>query len=127
MTAPRGSRRLVRTIVCGYTLDELPVSWLRVFHRLEREVAKAGLRIRVELSPLERLPERFEVLVVHPSLVERAQALRTGALIVPATRDRAQAAVDELMLQLAGGTSLHAEHVGVGEPRIVVHRGSDVL
>jgi hypothetical protein len=127
VTASRGSRRLVRTIVCGYTLDELPVSWLRVFHRLEREVGRAGLRIRVQLAPLEQLPERFEVLVVHPSLRERAEALRTGARIIPATRERAQAAVDEVMRELESEGSLYAERVAPGEPKIVVHRGSDVL
>ncbi len=126
MTTSRSARRLVRTIVCAYTRDELPVSWLRVFHRLEREVAKAGLRIRVRLSPLEGLPESFEVLVVHPSLRARAEALGTGARIFTATREGAQHAVDQLMGELENG-ELYAERVKGGEPRIIVHRGSDVL
>ncbi len=127
MTTSQSARRLVRTIVCVYTRDELPVSWLRVFHRLEREVAKAGLRVRVRLSPLEGLPESFEVLVVHPSLRARAAALGTGARIVTATREGAQVAIDEIMLELERGELLYAERVTGGEPRIMVHRGPDVL
>ena len=127
MTTSRSARRLVRTIVCAYTLDELPVSWLRVFHRLEREVAKAGLRIRVQLLPLEHLPDSFEVLVVHPSLLARAESLRRGARIVAATREDAQVAIDEIMRELGRGESLYAERAEPGAPKIVVHRGSDVL
>jgi hypothetical protein len=127
VTTPEGTRRLVRTIVCSYTIDELPVSWLRVFHRLEREVARAGLRIRVQLSPLEQLPDGFEVLVVPPSLLERAESLHTGARIIATTRERAPAAVDELMRELESEESLYADHVTPGEPKIRVHRGPDVL
>ena len=127
MSRPESTRRLVRTIVCGYTIDELPVSWLRVFHRLEREVARAGLRIRVQLSPLEQLPDRFEVLVVPPSLRDRAESLHTGAHIVSTTREHAQTAVDELMRELESEGSLYADRIVPGEPKIMVHRGPDVL
>lgn len=117
----------MRTIVCSYSRDELPVSWLRVFHRLEREVAKAGLRIRVELAPLEELPEAFEVLVIHPSLLGLAETGAKGACLLGATRENANTVVDELMRELASGESLYAERVTPGEPRIRVHRGPNML
>ncbi len=120
-------RRLVRTVVCSYSRDELPVSWLRVFHRLEREIAKAGLRVRVQLAPLEELPETFEVLVVHPSLLERARKIAPEARILGTTREAANVAVDELMEELRSGERLYAERVTPGEPRIMVHRGPNVL
>ena len=83
--------RLVRTIVCAYG-EELPTSWVQVFHRFERAVERAGLRIRVRLLPLDDLPESFEVLVVSPELREQAAALGTGARLVSATREFAGAA-----------------------------------
>jgi len=117
---------LVRTIVCAYSRDELPTSWLQVFRRFDRAVARAGLRIRVRLLPLEELPESFEVLVVAPQLQQRAEALRTGARIVCTTRELAPVAVDELLRELEGGVSIHAERAQPDDPRIVIHRGSDV-
>lgn len=126
MTASE-ARRLVRTIVCAYSRDELPTSWLQVFRRFDRAVARAGLRIRVRLLPLEELPESFEVLVVEPRLQQRAEALRTGAHVIGTTRERAAVAVDELLRELESGRSIYAERADPNEPRIVVHRGSEVL
>ncbi len=119
--------RLVRTIVCGYSREELPASWVQVFRRFERAVARAGLRVRVQLLPLEELPESIDVLVIAPHLLERAEALRTGARIVCATRQGAPAAVDELLRDLEGGQLLYAEPAKPDEPRTIIHRGSDVL
>ena len=118
--------RLVRTIVCAYG-DELPTSWVQVFHRFERAVEKAGLRVRVRLLPFDDLPESFEVLVVPPELEERARALATEARRVTTTRLSAPAAATELVGELANGGFLYAERVTPGEPKIVTHRGTDVL
>ena len=119
--------RLVRTIVCAYG-EELPTSWVQVFHRFERAVERAGLRIRVRLLPLDDLPESFEVLVVPPDLEGRARALGTEARLVTTTRQRAPTAASELMGELANGElPLYAERVRPGEPKIVTHRGTDVL
>ena len=86
--------RLVRTIVCAYG-EELPTSWVQVFHRFERAAERAGLRIRVRLLPLDDLPESFEVLVVPPDLERRARALGTEARLVTTTRQRAPTAASE--------------------------------
>ena len=120
-------RILVSTIVCAYTQTELPTPWLAIFHRFERVMEKAGLRIRVRLFPLEKLPETFEIIVVPPELAEAAAGLHTGARIIVTTRADAPAAADALLKEIEGGETLYAEKVRPGEPKIMTHRGSDVL
>lgn len=124
--APAQDAPTIRTIVCGYTVEELPVAWLRVFHRFEHAMSRARWRIRVRLFPIEELPDEVDILVVPPELAERAAAVRPDARIVVTTRERAAEAVDELLKQLEAGT-LSADRVRPGEPKIVVHRGSDIL
>ena len=117
----------MRTIVCGFTQAELPTPWLAIFHRFERVMEKAGLRIRVRLFPLEKLPESFEVLVVPPELEAPAQALGTSARIIVTSRADAPAAADLLLRELERGETLYAEKVRPGEPKIMTHRGGDIL
>jgi hypothetical protein len=93
----------VSTIVCAYSRAELPASWVQVFRRFERAVARAGLRICVRLVPLEDLPESFEVLVVAPDLERHPEKLRTGARIVATTRQGAADAVEQLLGELRSG------------------------
>lgn len=120
-------RLLVRTIVCAYTQAELPTPWLAIFHRFERVMARAGLRIRVRLFPLEELPDGFEVLVVPPELRAAAEALQTGARLIVTTRAEAPAAADELLREIERGETLYAEKIRPGEPKIMTHRGGDIL
>jgi len=126
-TSDGQERILVRTIVCGFTQAELPTPWLAIFHRFERVMEKAGLRIRVRLFPLEKLPESFEVLVVPPELEAPAQALGTSARIIVTSRADAPAAADLLLRELERGETLYAEKVRQGEPKIMTHRGGDIL
>jgi hypothetical protein len=126
-TSDGHERRLVRTIVCAYTQAELPTPWLAIFHRFERVMEKARLRIRVRLFPLEELPEAFEVLVVPPELQAAAEALQTGARIIVTSRAEAPAAADALLRELERGETLYAERVRPGEPKIMTHRGGDIL
>jgi hypothetical protein len=121
------ARRVVTTIVCAYSREELPASWLQVFRRFERAVAQADLAIRVRLSSLEELPEHFEVLVVPPELLARARALKTGARLLSTTRQTAAAAADALLQELAVGGSLYAERAVQGGPTIAILRGSEEL
>jgi hypothetical protein len=120
-------RVLVRTIVFAFTQAELPTQWLAIFHRFERVMEKAGLRIRVRLFPLEKLPESFEILVVPTELGDAAVALQTGARIIVTSRADAPAAADALLKEIEGGETLYAEKVRPGEPKIMTHRGGDVL
>lgn len=123
----KGTRRLVRAIVCAYTRDELPASWVQVFRRFERTVERARLRVRVRLEPLEELPESFEVIVVAPELAERARTLAPDAHLLTATRQDAANVSAALIRELAEGRSLYADGTVAGEPRIVVHRGPTIL
>jgi hypothetical protein len=118
--------RLVSTIVCAFS-GELPTSWLAVFHRFERQIHKAGLRIRVRLFALDELPESFEILVVPPELAERAAPLARDARIIVTSRKDAPTAVEELLRELAEGHTVYADHVRPGEPKIVTHRGMEEL
>ena len=122
-----GERQLVRTIVCGFSQAELPTPWLAIFHRFERVMEKAGLRVRVRLFPLEALPETFEVLVVPPELQDAAAALQTGARLIVTSRADAPAAAAQLLAEIERGETLYAERVQPGEPKIMTHRGSDIL
>lgn len=126
-TSDGAERRLVRTIVCGFTQAELPTPWLAIFHRFERTMQRAGLRIRVRLFPVEALPEGFEVLVVPPELREAAAGLQTGARIIVTSRADAAAAADALLREIERGETLYAEKVRPGEPKIMTHRGGDIL
>lgn len=120
-------RLLVRTIVCAYVRAELPTPWLAIFHRFQRVMEKAGLKIRVRLLPLESLPESFEILVVPPELREAAEALQSDKRLVVTTRVEAPAAAAELLREIEAGVTLYAEKVRPGEPQIMTYRGSDVL
>lgn len=126
-TSKGDERQLVQTIVCAFSQAELPTPWLAIFHRFERVMEKAGLRIRVRLFPLEALPESFEVLVVPPELREAAEALQTGVRLIVATRAEAPAAAAALLEEIERGETLFAERVQPGAPKIMTHRGSDIL
>ena len=126
-TSSGQQRQLVRTIVCAYTQAELPTPWLAIFHRFERVMEKAGLKVRVRLFPLEALPETFEVLVVPPELQEAAAGLQTGARLVVTSRADAPAAAARLLAEIEQGETLYADRVQPGEPKIMTHRGNEIL
>jgi len=116
----------VRTVVCAYA-DELPTAWLQVFRRFERALAKARLRVRVRLLPLDDLPESFEVLVVSPELRDQAEALGTGARVVSVTRELAGFAADDLLRDLRSRRSIYADEAKPNDPRVVTLRGTEEL
>lgn len=120
-------RLLVRTVVCAYRGDELPTSWLQVFHRFEHTLKRAGLRIRVRLEPLDALPETYEVVVVAPDLEEDARVRVKEARVLTATRESAAAVAQDLARELTEGPTLYAERARPDEPVVVVHRGPEVL
>lgn len=120
-------RTLVRTIVCAYTRDELPTSWIQVHRRFEHEVKKAGLRIRVRLEPLEELPESYEVIVVPPDLRHRAYESAQQGRILTATRDDCAQKAQDLVRYIELGETLYAERASPDEPIVVVHRGPEIL
>jgi hypothetical protein len=122
-----GERTLVRTIVCAYSRDELPTSWIQVHRRFEHEVKRAGLRIRVRLEPLEEMPESYEVVVVAPELRTRAYELAPQGRILTATRDDCAQKAQDLVRYIELGETLYAERASPDEPIVVVHRGPEIL
>jgi hypothetical protein len=127
VTASSGGRpQLVSTIVCAFS-GELPTAWLAVFHRFEKRMQRARLRVRVRLFSLEELPERFEILIVPPDLAERARDLAKGARVLATTRAEAPAAADALVAELEQGATIYAERFDPNAPIVKVHRGMEEL
>jgi len=118
--------RMIRSIVCTFSL-ELPADELQVFRRFEASVAKAGWNIRVRLEPIENLPEHYDVLVVSPALRERAEALEGDAILIVTTRPTVAAAVDQLLREIERGDPIAAERKDPNAPKIVTHRGMEIL
>jgi len=118
---------MVREIVCAFRRDELPAAQLAIYHRFERSTARAGFRIRVRLLPLEDLPDHYDVVVVAPELQAQAEAVVNDARLVVTTRQDAGAAAIALLGEIAAGETLAAERVQPGDPKLVTHRGSEIL
>jgi hypothetical protein len=119
--------KVVRTIVCAFSRAELPADDLQVFRRFEHSVRKAGWDIRVRLEPIEQLPPSYEVLVVSPALRESAQRIGGDAILMVTTRQTAAAAVDKLLAELDRGFPISATRKDPNAPKIVTHRGMEIL
>ena len=119
--------RVIRTIVCAFSRDELPAEDLQIFRRFEHSVRKAGWNIRVRLEPLEKLPDHYDVLVVSQALRDRAEHLGGEAILMVTTRQTAAVAADKLLAELARGFPITAERRDPTAPRIVTHRGTEIL
>jgi hypothetical protein len=126
VTAERPARA-IQTIVCAFTRAELPMDVAQVHRRFEHAVKKGGWAIRVRLEPIEQLPERYEVLVVPPELRERALAIESDAMLVVAGRQNAAAAVEQLLREIERGDILTAARADPNAPKIVTHRGTEIL
>ena len=121
--------RVITTIVCAFTREELPTSWLQVFRRFEHAVAKAGWKIRVRLEPIEELPEHYDLLVVAPELRARAEAAiaKGDAFLFMTTRQSAADGAEQLLREIARGDVIAAERADPNAPKIVTHRGMEML
>ena len=119
--------RMIRTIVCAFTRDELPTAQLAIFRRFEHVIAKSGLKIRVRLEAIETLPPEFDVLVVPIELKERAKAVLGDAMLYITTRESVAAAADDLLREIKRGDVFTAELADPNAPKIVTHRGIDIL
>jgi hypothetical protein len=119
--------RVIRTIVCGFSRAELPADDLQVFRRFEHSVRKAGWDIRVRLEPIEQLPPSYDVLVVSAALRESAERIAGDAILMVTTRQTAAAAVDKLLAELERGFPLTAARKDPNAPKIVTHRGMEIL
>jgi len=119
--------RVIRTVVCAFSRDELPADDLQVFRRFEHSMKKAGLDVRVRLEPIEELPEQLDVLVVSPALAKKAEAEAGDAIVMVTTRQTAAEAADRLLAEIARGYPITAAKKDPNAPIIVRRRGYEVL
>ena len=119
--------RVIRTVVCAFSRDELPADDLQVFRRFEHSMKKAGLDVRVRLEPIEELPEQLDVLVVSPALAKKAAAVAGDAIVMVTTRQTVAEAADRLLAEIARGYPITAAKKDPNAPIIVRRRGYEVL
>jgi hypothetical protein len=124
--------KVVKRVVCSYRLGWLPGDWLQTWRRLDRVFARANLRVKATLAPLEDLPEDTDILVVPPDLREDARSAAppgTPILVTPASA--AAGAFAELVARLEAGTDFTAERIDPelekDKPKIVSYRGHTLL
>ena len=113
--------------MCAFTRDELPTAQLAIFRRFEHVFGKSGLKIRVRLEAIESLPEQFDVLVVPIELKDRAKSVLGDAMLYITTRESVAAAADDLLREIRRGDVLTAEVADPNAPKIVKHRGMEIL
>ncbi|HZU07482.1 MAG TPA: hypothetical protein VFB73_16075 [Chloroflexota bacterium] len=100
--------RVVRRIVWGYRVGELPVPWLMGYKRLKATLERAGFAIRVELLPLTELPPDVDLLFVPSELAEMARAAAPAARVIALAGRPEPAVFQALVDQLRAGTELAA-------------------
>ena len=130
--APTPGPKVVRRVVCSYRLGWLPGDWLQTWRRLDRVFARANLRVKATLAPLEDLPEDTDILVVPPDLRDDARgAVPPGTPILVTPASAAAGAFAELVSRLEAGTDFTAERIDPevekGKPKIVSYRGHTLL
>lgn len=123
--------RVVRRVVCGYKQGWLPGEWLQTWRKLDRVLARAKLKVKATLAPLEDMPADTDILVVSPDLREAANAaVPPGTPILVTSAAAAAGAFADLVRRLEAGTELSAERVDpadAGKPKIVTYRGQTLI
>lgn len=124
--------KVVKRVVCSYRLGWLPGDWLQTWRRLDRVFARANLRVKATLAPLEDLPEDTDILVVPPDLREDARgAVPPGTPILVTPASAAAGAFAELVSRLEAGIDFTAERIDPelekDKPKIVSYRGHTLL
>jgi hypothetical protein len=116
--ASESHAKQVKRVVVSYRLGWLPGDWLQTWRRLDRVFARANLRVKATLAPLEDLPGDTDILVVPPDLRDEAKAAApegTPILVTPASA--AAGAFAELVARLEAGTEFTAERIDPGWKR----------
>jgi hypothetical protein len=124
--------KVVRRVVCSYRLGWLPGEWLQTWRRLDRVFARANLRVKATLAPLEALPADTDILVVPPDLRDAAnEAVTPGTPILVTPASAAAGAFADLVARLEAGTDFTAEkfdpEVEKAKPKIVSYRGHTII
>ena len=123
---------MVKRVVVSYKLGWLPGEWLQTWRRLDRVFARANLRVKATLAPLEDLPADTDILVVPPDLREAArESVKPGTPILVTPASAAAAAFADLVARLEAGGDFTAEkidpEVEKGKPKIVSYRGHTII
>lgn len=129
---PVARPKVIRRVVCSYRLGWLPGEWLQTWRRLDRLFARANLRVKATLAPLEDLPEDTDIVVVPPDLRDAARvAAPEGTPILVTPPSAAAGAFAELVTRLQAGIDFTAETLDPQEekakPRIVSYRGHTII
>ena len=129
---PRDGPTVVKRVVCSYKLGWLPGDWLQTWRRLDRVFARANLRVKATLAPLEELPADTDILVVPPDLRDAArEAAPPGTPILVTPASAAAAAFADLVARLEAGSEFTAEKFDPVEekakPKIVSYRGHTII
>ncbi len=123
--------QMVRRVVCSYRMGWLPGDWLQTWRRLDRVLARANLKVKATLAPLEDLPEDTDILVVPPELREAAHdRAKPGIPILVTPASAAAGAFNDLVARLEAGTDFTAEKIDPADkdkPKIVSYRGHTIL
>ena len=123
--------KMVRRVVVSYRLGWLPGDWLQTWRRLDRVFARAELKVKATLAPLEDLPTDTDILVVPPDLREAArEAAVPGTPILVTPASAAAGAFADLVSRLKAGTEFTAEALDPADkdkPKIVSYRGHTLL
>lgn len=123
--------KLIRRVVVSYRMGWLPGDWLQTWRRLDRVLARANLKVKATLAPLEDLPEDTDILVVPPDLRDAArESARPGTPILVTPASAAAGAFAELVTRLEAGGDFTAEKVDPADkdkPKIVSYRGHTLL
>jgi hypothetical protein len=127
MTAADGpddeARGLV--IVCTYPDGSLASSWFRAYRRIKQTIRRGSFLARVDLVPVNALPQTIDVLIAPPALSAVAAELPSVGEVLVAEPERLQAGFDALVRRLIDDGRLVR---GPGPARsIAVHRGFQAL
>jgi hypothetical protein len=126
-----GGPKMVRRVVVSYRLGWLPGDWLQTWRRLDRVFARANLKVKATLAPLEDLPVDTDILVIPPELREAGrEAVPPGTTILVTPASAAAGAFGELVNRLLAGTDFTAEHLDPADkdkPKIVSYRGHTII
>ncbi len=123
--------KVVRRVVVSYKLGWLPGEWLQTWRRLDRVFARADLKVKATLAPLEDLPADTDILIVPPDLRDEAREaapVGTPLLVTPASA--AAGAFADLVARLQAGTEFTAEKLDPADkdkPKIVSYRGHTLI
>ncbi len=118
-------------VVVSYKLGWLPGEWLQTWRRLDRVFARADLKVKATLAPLEDLPADTDILIVPPDLRDEAREaapVGTPLLVTPASA--AAGAFADLVARLQAGTEFTAEKLDPADkdkPKIVSYRGHTLI